>query len=150
MANYSETATTTAHAPNNSKVIWRTLLILSVITCVELIVGMFWAPGAIKANPGMKLWFNIFYLIMTLAKAYFIVAEFMHLGHEVKNLIMTIVLPLFLFVWFIIAFLWEGSSYKNLRDNYNHKVPVLMEQHTTPATPATKGKGAEHSGGEHH
>jgi cytochrome c oxidase subunit IV len=116
---------TTAHeAPNNSKAIWRTLWILSAITIVELIVGMAWAPGAIKANYSIKIWFNIFYLIMTLAKAYFIVSEFMHLGHEVKNLIMTIIFPLTLFIWFIIAFLWEGSSYKALRDDHNPKINV--------------------------
>ena len=36
----------------------------------------------------------------------------MHLGDEVRNLIMTIVVPLLLFVWFIAAFLWDGDSWK--------------------------------------
>jgi cytochrome c oxidase subunit IV len=116
------------HETTNNKVIWKTLGILSVITIIELIVGMFIAPGMIEKTPSLKIWFNIFYLVMTLTKAYYIVAEFMHLGHEVKNLIMTIAFPMFLFVWFIIAFLWEGASYKNLRDDYNPKVPV-MEKH---------------------
>jgi cytochrome c oxidase subunit IV len=125
MDTHSESAAQHGHAaPSNNKLIWRTLGILTAITLVELAVGMFWAPGAIKANPGMKIWFNIFYLIMTLAKAYYIVSEFMHLGHEVRNLIMTIIFPLTLFIWFIIAFLWEGSSYKNLRDTYNKKPKV--------------------------
>jgi len=51
----------------------------------------------------------------------------MHLKHEVKNLIMTIVVPLLLFVWFIGAFLWDGSSFRNLRNNYN---PYFKEQAT--------------------
>jgi cytochrome c oxidase subunit IV len=126
-------ATTAAqHAhPDNSKAIWRTLGILTIITIAELIVGMFIAPKLAKDNHSLKLMFNVFYLICTLAKAFYIVAEFMHLGHEVKNLIMTIVFPLALFIWFIIAFLWEGDSYKNLRDNYNPKDPVKAktEQH---------------------
>ena len=54
--------------------------------------------------------------ILTLAKAYYIVSVFMHLGDEVRNLIMTIVVPLVLFVWFIIAFLADGESWKNLRN----------------------------------
>ena len=54
--------------------------------------------------------------ILTLAKAYYIVAVFMHLGDEIRNMIMTIVVPLLLFVWFIIAFIYEGNSYKNLRN----------------------------------
>ncbi len=148
MSNHNESGAATAHAPNNSKAIWRTLGILSAITIIELIVGMAWAPGAVKANPGMKIWFNIFYLICTLAKAYFIVSEFMHLGHEVKNLIMTIIFPLTLFIWFIIAFLWEGNSYKSLRDNYNPKIPVKTEQHSAPAAP--HGGEGTHGAGEHH
>jgi cytochrome c oxidase subunit IV len=106
-----------AHAhPDSSKAIWRTFWLLLAITLVELCVGMFIAPGQIEKNPNLKLWFNIFYLIMTLLKAFYIVAEFMHLRHEVKNLIMTIVFPLTLFIWFIGAFLWDGNSYKNLRN----------------------------------
>jgi cytochrome c oxidase subunit IV len=133
---HSEASAHQGHeAPSNSKAIWRTLGILTAITLVELAVGMLWAPGAIKANHSMKIWFNIFYLIMTLAKAYFIVSEFMHLGHEVKNLIMTIIFPLTLFIWFIIAFLWEGGSYKSLRDTYNPQQKV-------------ESKAAEHSAKE--
>ncbi len=124
MEQQSEATVHGHEAPSNTKLIWRTLAILSVITIIELIVGMAWAPGAIKHNHSLKIWFNVFYLIMTLAKAYFIVSEFMHLGHEVKNLIMTIIFPLTLFIWFIIAFLWEGSSYKSLRDTYNPQQKV--------------------------
>jgi hypothetical protein len=54
-----------------------------------------------------------------LAKAFYIVAYFMHLGHELKNLIMTIVVPLLLFVWFIISFLYEGDSYKKYQQTYD-------------------------------
>jgi cytochrome c oxidase subunit IV len=114
--------------PDNTKAIWRTLGILTVITIAELIVGMFIAPDIIKKNPGVRLYFNTFYLICTLAKAFYIVAEFMHLRHEIKNFIMTIVFPLTLFIWFIIAFLWEGDSYKNLRDTHNKKTPVPFKQ----------------------
>ena len=37
------------------------------------------------------------------------VKVFMHLGDEFKNMILTILIPLVLFVWFIIAFLMDGS-----------------------------------------
>jgi hypothetical protein len=43
----------------------------------------------------------------------------MHLGDEIRNMIMTIVVPLLLFVWFIGAFIWDGASYKNLRNTYD-------------------------------
>ena len=63
----------------------------------------------------------IFYIkgeivILSLLKAFYIVGVFMHLGEEIKNLIMTIIVPLLLFVWFIAAFLLDGSSWRNLRN----------------------------------
>jgi hypothetical protein len=77
--------------------------------------------------------FNILYIFLTLIKAFYIVAEFMHLRHEIKNLIMTIVVPLFLFVWFVAAFLWDGNSYRQLRNNYDpykkEQSQKKMEQH---------------------
>jgi cytochrome c oxidase subunit IV len=131
--NDSITHTGSHETPNNSKLIFKTLGILTAITLLELFVGMYLAPKMIGGDPhsSLKIWFNIFYLICTLAKAYYIVAEFMHLGHEVKNLIMTIIFPLTLFIWFIIAFLWEGNSYKHYRDTYNKKEAIKLEQHST-------------------
>jgi hypothetical protein len=55
-------------------------------------------------------------VILSLLKAFYIVGVFMHLGEEIKNLIMTIIVPLLLFVWFIAAFLWDGSSWRELRN----------------------------------
>ena len=55
-------------------------------------------------------------VILSLLKAFYIVGVFMHLGEEIKNLIMTIIVPLLLFVWFIAAFLLDGSSWRNLRN----------------------------------
>ena len=46
----------------------------------------------------------------------------MHLGDEIRNMIMTIVVPLLLFVWFIIAFLADGNSYLDLKTKYNKPV----------------------------
>jgi hypothetical protein len=54
--------------------------------------------------------------ILTLAKAFYIVSIFMHLGDEIRNMIMTIIVPLLLFIWFLAAFLWDGNSWKNLKN----------------------------------
>jgi cytochrome c oxidase subunit 4 len=113
------------------KAIWRTFWILLGITCVELIVGMFIAPHF----HSLKLMFNVLYIILTAAKAFYIIAEFMHLRHEIKNMIMTIAVPALLFVWFIAAFLWDGDSYKNLRNNYDphHKEQSTKKVEQAPA-----------------
>jgi hypothetical protein len=45
-------------------------------------------------------------------------------------MIMTIVVPLMLFIWFILAFLGDGNSYKNLRNKYEpyYKEKTLQER----------------------
>jgi hypothetical protein len=86
-------------------------------------------------------------VILMMAKAFYIVAYFMHLKHEVKNLIMTIVVPLTLFIWFIVAFLADGNSFRNLRNTYN---PYFKEQSTIkveqPAHGGSHGGGHEAAG----
>jgi len=98
------------------KEIWKVTGILSALTIVELILG-FWMMGI--NSEGLRLAIKGTIVILMMAKAFYIVAYFMHLKHELKNLIMTIVVPLALFIWFITAFLYEGNSYKNLRNRYD-------------------------------
>lgn len=120
----------------DTKAIWRTFWILLVITCFELVIGMFVAPNF---PHNKKVWFNILYIIFTGAKAFYIIAEFMHLRHELKNLIMTIAIPALLFIWFIGAFLWEGNSFKQLRNTLD---PYKNESHK--AIPPPEHEGEEH------
>ena len=117
----------------STKTIWKTFWILLVITCIELIIGMFIAPHF----HSLKIMFNILYMFLTLIKAFYIVAEFMHLRHELKNLLMTIVVPLFLFVWFVAAFLWDGDSWRNYRNSFD---PYKKEQSNVKAKPQEHGE----------
>ena len=72
-------------------------------------------------------------IILMLAKAYYIVGYFMHLKHEIRNFIMTICVPLLLFVWFIIAFLYDGQSYNNNRNSLDPYYKVKSEQKAPPS-----------------
>ncbi len=84
------------------KRIWKIFWILLVITVVEVVMGMFFShhmPRALVA---------FLFLALTLLKAGYIVSVFMHLGDEKKNFLITIMIPLTLFIWFIIAFLSDG------------------------------------------
>jgi len=98
------------------KEIWKVTGILSLLTIVELVFG-FAMMG--MTNEALRLAIKGTIVILMIAKAFYIVGYFMHLKHEVKNLIMTIVVPLALFVWFITAFLYEGNSYRNLKNRYD-------------------------------
>lgn len=120
-------------------------IILSVLTIVELILG-FWMIG--MESKALVLGIKGTIVILMMAKAFYIVAYFMHLRHEVKNLIMTIVVPLSLFVWFIIAFLADGNSFRNLRNTYN---PYFKEQSTIKVEqPAHGGNEAAGAAGAAH
>lgn len=105
----------------DTKAIWKTFRILLYITIGELILAIAYYKfeNSFTNRELVKHLLNGVFIILTLAKAFFIIAEFMHLRHEIKNLIMTIAVPAMLFLWFIGAFLWDGDSYKNLRNRYD-------------------------------
>jgi cytochrome c oxidase subunit 4 len=85
------------------KRIWKVFWILLVITIAEVIMGMFFSHQMPKALVAF------FFLALTLLKAGYIIAIFMHLGDELSNFIITMAIPITLFIWFIIAFLADGS-----------------------------------------
>jgi cytochrome c oxidase subunit IV len=115
-----------APTANSRKKIFKTTLLLSVITIIELGIG--YLLYATNFSEMVDLMFKGTVIILSFAKAFYIVSIFMHLGEEVRNLIMTIIVPLLLFVWFIVAFLWDGDSWKNLRNEYKPLDPVKHEQ----------------------
>lgn len=112
------TEVTFHHEPaQDTKRIWRTFWLLLIITVIELGLGLLMYAFS------MPSWVQVFIkgliVILTLAKAFYIVAIFMHLGDEIRNMIMTIVVPLLLFIWFIAAFLWDGSEFRASRNRYD-------------------------------
>ena len=123
----------------------RTTVVLSVITLIELALGytIFFLHKSPDFSEALVLALKGVIVILSLAKAFYIVSVFMHLGDEIRNMIMTIVVPLLLFVWFIGAFLWDGGSYKNLRNTYDrHHEEQTHIKVTTP-----KPEGEEHGEG---
>src|SRR6266581_2617748 len=96
---------------STTKRIWKVFWILLIITTIELGLGL--SLYALSLPEGLRMHLiKGTIIILSLAKAYYIVSVFMHLGDEIRNLIMTIVVPLTLFIWFIIAFIADGNSYK--------------------------------------
>ena len=94
--------------------------------------------------PNMPEWLHLaikgVIIILSLSKAFYIVSIFMHLGDEIRNMIMTIVMPLLLFVWFIAAFLWDGNSFRTLRNRYDKRYQETTLQHE-PQHTDTSGAG---------
>ena len=91
------------------KLIWRTFWILLVVTIVEVACAIT-LTGHI---PQMIL--NIFYVLMSGAKAFYIVSVFMHLKFEVKYMMITILVPMCFLLFALAVFLAEGASWHYMK-----------------------------------
>ena len=87
-------------AKPQTRLIWRTFWILLGITVLEFIIAFTLHAPWLKIS---------LFVIMTFVKAFYIVGEFMHLAHEVKGLIWTVVVPVVFVVWLVVALLVEGD-----------------------------------------
>lgn len=92
------------HGVKARKNIWKVFWILLALTVGEFIIAFIMPRGQAR---------NMTFLLMTLVKAFYIVAEFMHLRAEVKSLIMTILIPLTFVAWMVLALMLEGGFYPN-------------------------------------
>ena len=135
---------TAIHAKHDNhggtKEIWRTFWILLGLTIVELVLG--YIMIGVEAH-GWRLVLKGAIIILMLAKAFYIVAYFMHLGSEIRNLVMTIIVPLALLVWGIVAFLYDGNSYKDNRNTYDRYTREQSKIKSTDTKADEKGKHEE-------
>ena len=83
------------------KLIWKTFWILSGITSLEFLIAFTMPHGILKVS---------IFIILTIVKAFYIVGEFMHLKHETKSLIWSILVPIIFVSWLILALLLEGNA----------------------------------------
>jgi cytochrome c oxidase subunit IV len=91
--------------------IWRVFWILLFVTAVEVILGII-KPAVLIDNKllGTTL-LNLIFIILTIIKAAYIVMEFMHLGHEVKGLKWTILLPAIVLIPYLVFILLVEGHY---------------------------------------
>ena len=65
----------------------------------------------------------------------------MHLGDEIRSMMLSLAIPALLFIWFIIAFLADGNSFKNLRNTdagIRKYVPQKVMHHAPATAPAAE------------
>jgi cytochrome c oxidase subunit 4 len=100
------------HASMTRGKIWQVFFYLLAITALEFFIALYMIPkGLISHGIG-----NFAYIVLTLVKAFYIVAYFMHLKFEKFALKTSIVVSLIFIIYFIILMLVEGS-YLNLHMN---------------------------------
>ena len=83
--------------------LWKTAGILFVVTVIEFAIA-FALPHTMYT---LKVWI---FIGLTIVKAGYIVGEFMHLAHEVKSLMWSIILPMVFVIWLLVALIYEGES----------------------------------------
>ena len=115
------------------KAVWKGFWLLLVVTLIEVAVslaGKGYVPGLEFLEDYQAAVFIVGFLIALLSiyKAYFIVYEFMHMGLEVPGLRMTVLMPMLLLVWALIAFFSEGNYWNNSRQNIIDKNNIQVEQ----------------------
>lgn len=90
------------------KKIWQVTALLTLITAVEIFVGVKFPRYAVSDTTWLMIKF--FYIILTIIKAGYIVMVFMHLGDERKNLRWAILAPYGIFILYLIFIcLTEGT-----------------------------------------
>ena len=93
------------HASMSKKKIWQVFFYLLGITAIEFLIALVLIPKGILSQ-GIG---NFAYIVLTLVKAFYIVAYFMHLKFEKVAFKTGIVVSLIFIVFFIVLMLTEGS-----------------------------------------
>lgn len=121
------------------QLVFKGLILLGVITIVEVVFALF-AKGHISPSITFgkdggigQVIYMLAMISASLYKAYFIIFFFMHMAHEVRGLVLSVLLPTALLIWAIIAFFQEGSSWGARRD-------LIKEKNELPATHTPAGK----------
>ena len=93
------------------KRIWNVFFVLLGITCVEFFIALYLVPKGYTtyhtANP--------IYIVLTLAKAFYIVGYFMHLKFERPGLIFAIIVPVLFIIGLILVLTNESHHWVDLR-----------------------------------
>jgi caa(3)-type oxidase subunit IV len=95
-----------AHGKAIRKKIWQVTGLLTLITAIEVVAGIFFKQSS-------EYWQIVkwCFIVLTLVKAAYIVLVFMHLGDENKTLKYIILVPYFIFILYLIFIaLWEGTA----------------------------------------
>lgn len=101
---------------SNTQKIWGVLIFLTIVTAVEVVLGIY-KPESLKGQVlGMK-GLNWIFIILTLVKAYYITWDFMHMRDETKALRRMVVwTAIFLILYLIFILLQEGGYVFNIYD----------------------------------
>jgi len=124
----------------SKKVAYKIISILGVITLAEVAFALIGKGYIIEGLHFPELLIAGVMILMSIVKAYLIVYEFMHMKYEVPGMVKSVLLPLFLLVWAIFAFFWEGNDWNNRRTLVDNKNAETIESIEKPKVNITTKK----------
>ena len=95
---------------SNVQKIWGVLIFLSIVTTVEVALGIIKPESLMGMFLGMKI-LNWIFIILTIVKAYYIAWDFMHIRDEKRSLKGSIVLPLVILIPYLAFILLVEADY---------------------------------------
>lgn len=102
---------------SNTQKIWGVLILLSIVTAVEVVLGIYKPESLMTKFLGMKL-LNWIFIILTIVKAYYITWDFMHMRDETAGLRRAVVwTAIFLILYLIFILLQEGGYVFDVYDD---------------------------------
>jgi len=94
---------------SNTQKIWGVLILLSIVTSVEVALGIKKPEMLMGHILGMKI-LNWIFIILTIVKAYYITWDFMHMRDETSSLRRMVVwTAIFLILYLVFILLQEGG-----------------------------------------
>jgi cytochrome c oxidase subunit IV len=94
---------------SNTQKIWGVLVFLTIVTVIEVVLGILKPASLLEPFLGMKA-LNWIFIILTLVKAYYITWDFMHMRDETKALRRMVVwTAIFLIIYLLFILLQEGG-----------------------------------------
>lgn len=102
---------------SNTQKIWGVLIFLTIVTVIEVALGIIKPEALMGQVLGMKA-LNWIFIILTIVKAYYITWDFMHMRDETKSLRRMVVwTAIFLILYLIFILLQEGGYVFDVYDN---------------------------------
>ena len=95
---------------SNTQKIWGVLILLTIVTTVEVVLGIIKPDFMMESFLSMKI-LNWVFIILTIVKAYYITWDFMHMRDETTALRRVVVWTAIFLICYLLWILIEEASY---------------------------------------
>jgi cytochrome c oxidase subunit IV len=95
---------------SNTQKIWGVLILLTIVTAVEVVLGIIKPPSLMESFLSMKI-LNWIFIILTIVKAYYITWDFMHMRDETPSLRRVVVWTAIFLICYLMWILIQEAGY---------------------------------------